>query len=154
MREYPRPNYGGRPDFECVRTKCRAKPDERFRVPLCWDCAFDVFSQVSVELSDAMPESPPLVSEAEEAARHLRTDAGYIYFLRFSDRIKIGFSKDPEQRRKIIPHDEVLLVVVGTMREERQCHAAFDHLRVGGEWFRAEPDLLAFIDDLRERQAA
>jgi hypothetical protein len=34
------------------------------------------------------------------------------------------------------------------MQDERGYHATFAHLRVTGEWFRAEPDLLAFIASL------
>ena len=39
-------------------------------------------------------------------------------------------------------------------REKRRCHAAFAHLRDKGEWFRMEPDLVEFIDDLRRQAAA
>lgn len=34
--------------------------------------------------------------------------------------------------------------------EEKALHARFQHLRIHGEWFKAEPELLEFIDDLRD----
>lgn len=82
-----------------------------------------------VELSKATPE----------------TRQGFVYFLRFHERVKIGFTTDIRGRFKAIPHDEVLGWVPGTRLDERRCHEAFAHLRETGEWFRAEPDLLGFI---------
>jgi hypothetical protein len=73
---------------------------------------------------------------------------GYVYFVRFSDRIKIGWSGNPASRFRNIPHDEVLAVVPGSMQHEHQYHARFHYLRTGGEWFRAEPELVEFIASL------
>jgi hypothetical protein len=73
---------------------------------------------------------------------------GYVYFIRFSDRIKIGWSGDPQQRIRALPHDEVLAIIPGTIAEERQYHFRFHYLRVYGEWFRAERDLTDFIATL------
>lgn len=95
------------------------------------------------------PAVPP-----EPAPRSGVDTPGLVYFLRFGDRIKIGFTTNLAERLKAIPHDELLHTEAGTMREEKRCHAAFGHLRETGEWFRAEPDLLAFIIDLRDRGLA
>lgn len=73
---------------------------------------------------------------------------GEVYFVRFRDRIKIGWTTELARRLKAIPHDEVLAVVPGSMGDERRCHAAFAHLREQGEWFRAESDLIAFAQSL------
>jgi hypothetical protein len=40
-------------------------------------------------------------------------------------------------------------VIDGTPADERRWHARFAHLRVTGEWFRADPELLVAIDQAR-----
>lgn len=71
---------------------------------------------------------------------------GAVYFIRFSDRVKIGFTTDLRRRLGDLPYDEVLGVrVPATMTDERRLHKAFARLRVTGEWFRAEPELLTYI---------
>lgn len=73
-----------------------------------------------------------------------------VYYLRFGDRIKIGTTTDLRSRLASLPHDEVLAVERGDRSIESQRHAQFAHLRITrrGEWFRADPDLLAHIDTL------
>ena len=39
------------------------------------------------------------------------------------------------------------MIVPFSILEEKDAHEKFADLRVRGEWFRAEPDLLEFIDD-------
>jgi hypothetical protein len=81
---------------------------------------------------------------------------GWVYFLRSrgSGRIKIGFTATPERRFGQIAKAESccvepLATVPGTMRLEREMHEWFAHLRDGdAEWFRPEPDLLAFASAL------
>lgn len=81
---------------------------------------------------------------------------GRVYFVRLGSLVKIGWTGDMEQRMKAVPHEEILGTIPGTMADEKRCHKAFDHLCVKGEWFRAEPDLLAFVADVTkvEPQAA
>lgn len=74
---------------------------------------------------------------------------GLVYFVRLGNRVKIGWTSNLAGRMAAVPHDEILHTQPGTMRDEKRCHAAFAHLREVGEWFRAEPDLLTFIDSLR-----
>lgn len=110
--------------------------------PICMDHALTVHGDVSALLAlgaDAA-ERPP----AERAP-------GAVYFIRLGDRVKIGFSRNLKARLVALPHEEVLAVVPGTVQDEKRCHAAFAHLRQTGEWFRAEPDLLAFIADVSAR---
>lgn len=89
------------------------------------------------------PVKPPYVP----ATRRM-DQQGQVYFVRFSDRIKIGFSTNVEVRLRTVPHDEIMAMIPGTMRDEKRCHAAFAHLRENGEWFRMEQDLVDFIADL------
>jgi hypothetical protein len=79
---------------------------------------------------------------------------GYTYFVRHQDMIKIGSSMQPEGRIRALqtgfPLDlEVLAVVSMEVADEYQTHQRFAHLRVRGEWFRSEPDLLAFIEAVK-----
>jgi hypothetical protein len=83
----------------------------------------------------------------------VRETPGLVYFVRFRDRVKIGFTTNLAQRMVDIPHDEILGTVAGTMEDEKRCHIAFAHLREQGEWFRIEPDLLAFITDVTSKAA-
>jgi hypothetical protein len=75
----------------------------------------------------------------------------WVYMIRLGDRVKIGFTTNLRQRMYDLPHEEILAVVPGTVVDERRCHAAFAHLRVAGEWFRAEPELLTFAQDVDAR---
>jgi hypothetical protein len=76
--------------------------------------------------------------------------AGAVYFARCGDRVKIGFSIDPQARLGILQsgNPEPLTLVgwmPGTQDSERNLHQQFSALHVRGEWFRAEPALLEFI---------
>lgn len=88
------------------------------------------------------------------ARKEVRDAKGVVYFMRFGDRVKIGFTTNLKQRMVDLPNDEVLGTVPGTFADEKRCHTAFAHLRVNGEWFRAEPDLLEFIRDVTAGSAA
>jgi hypothetical protein len=76
---------------------------------------------------------------------------GFCYFLgSLTNRIKIGFSLDPERRaqmlryREGLPH-KVLAVASGGRPREKAYHAQFAPWRIEGEWFRANDDLRAEI---------
>jgi len=71
-----------------------------------------------------------------------------VYYLRYTDRIKIGTSAHPRQRLGAIRHEQLLAFEQGGRGRERQRHDEFAALRQGGEWFRAAPELLEHIDRL------
>lgn len=77
---------------------------------------------------------------------------GTVYFMRFGDLIKIGYSADLRQRLKALRPDSVLATMPGTMQDERALHARFGPLWDHGEYFRAEPELMAYIDEVRATQ--
>ena len=60
---------------------------------------------------------------------------GFVYFIKFGDRIKIGYSRDWRRRVSQLPHDEVLGVMQGGMSHEQNLHAQFSRYRITGEWF-------------------
>ncbi|MBN6054537.1 GIY-YIG nuclease family protein, partial [Nonomuraea sp. RK-328] len=60
---------------------------------------------------------------------------GYVYFIGYTDRIKIGYSINPRIRFEVFRPDDVLLVLPGTMAHERALHELFKAHRIRGEWF-------------------
>jgi hypothetical protein len=70
--------------------------------------------------------------------------------------IKIGYSKDIKGRIKELQTSvpwplEVLATTTGDLSREIWLHGKFAHLRMQGEWFRREPDLVAYIEQERRR---
>lgn len=79
---------------------------------------------------------------------------GFTYFVRDGDVIKIGSSAQPKRRIYALQTGaarplEILAVVNMDIADEFTTHQQFAHLRVRGEWFRAETDLLQFIDKIK-----
>lgn len=128
---------------------------------------------INARWADALTEQQITDQDAEERRRRMtehrrmalddrhqyeplkpESTEGLVYFIRFGDRIKIGFTTNLQSRMKAIPYDEILMVTPGTMDDERQCHQAFAHLRETGEWFRADPELLAFIGNMPDNEAS
>lgn len=125
----------------CTGTRCKAKPSILLSTaPLCWDCALAVTAEVFANRPEPEADAPA-VTDAQVAQR---TPRGLVYFVRFGDRVKIGFTTNLTQRMAVIPHDEILATQPGSLQDEARCHAAFAADRLIGEWFKATPDLLAF----------
>lgn len=75
---------------------------------------------------------------------------GYIYAIECSERIKIGFSKNPEKRFYKIASDApapcaLLGYWPGDAADELEVHTKFNAIRSHGEWFTATAELLTFI---------
>lgn len=75
-----------------------------------------------------------------------------IYFVQETDGspVKIGFTKSLGDRKHgLLGYGFAKLQVLGVMdgerKEERSLHLRFAHLKVFGEWFHPEPELLDFI---------
>ena len=75
-----------------------------------------------------------------------------VYFIQEQGkkRIKIGSSVNCVSRLNMLQVGsseelKLLLEIEGDANTERQLHERFAHLRVRGEWFRARPELLDFI---------
>lgn len=130
-------------DSVCCWPGCQAKAGEPPRIPMCQRHLIKAWRIVNDEHF--------WMFRATEDVRPPTVDQGYVYLVRFRDRVKIGYSTVVKGRIGDLPHDEVLAIVPGTRRDEAQCHAAFAHLREQGEWFRAEQDLLDFAADLAKQ---
>lgn len=85
-----------------------------------------------------------------------------VYFIEGvgTGRVKIGFAKDPEQRRKAFQPCspvELKLLATGTCRSdryvERVLHERFAAHRLHGEWFTLTPQLARLIARIAETGA-
>ena len=81
--------------------------------------------------------------------------AGFVYLIGTIEGChKIGMSNDPEVRIKALSQPGSYLRVVHSIATsdmrwlERVLHAAYDHVRVGGEWFRLSPDNVAALSTI------
>lgn len=77
---------------------------------------------------------------------------GHVYFITNDRAIKIGWSGSPTVRKRDLQvaspgRLRIIATFPGTPDDEKDVHRAFAHLRMRGEWFRPEPDLLAFIEE-------
>jgi hypothetical protein len=69
--------------------------------------------------------------------------------------IKIGRTRDVWKRRKELQTGNsrplnVLATVTGDGQTERALHSTFAHLRLMGEWFRADSELVQYVATVRE----
>jgi len=92
----------------------------------------------------------------EKEAEHSK-NIGKIYFIEAKEinRIKIGFSANPEDRLKSLqissPVELTLLITIkGTQTNEQQLHRRFSKDRVHREWFEASKELMYYINDVME----
>ena len=113
-------------------------------MPLCLKCVHDVTFQFLADFHVSKDGGPGRSGERETRVPR-PYDRERVYFVRLGTRVKIGYSTSIEQRLTEIPHEEVLAVFPGTMRDERSCHRKFAHLRIVGEWFRDDPSIHEFI---------
>lgn len=96
------------------------------------------------------------VAQAED---HARFDGVMkVYFAQESGlgAIKIGTSRQLPKRlaelSRILPYEIRLLVAIDGGREaEWTIHNRFASARIRGEWFRPVPELLAYIEGLKEQ---
>lgn len=75
----------------------------------------------------------------------------WIYYIRSGDRIKIGVSSNPQNRLSMLatmcPYGAVLLGKhLGSREDEGTIHKMFSEYRCNGEWFRAENEILNYIE--------
>lgn len=76
---------------------------------------------------------------------------GSTYFVRAGEAIKIGSATNFKSRLHglqtgQVEQLEVLAVVPASLVDEFKAHQLFAHLRIRGEWFRNDPELLYFIE--------
>lgn len=103
--------------------------------------------------------NPRLPNVIEQNDDDLRV-GGLAYFIQHATggAIKIGISADPTMRLQNInmsahdPQYAYLATEHGGRPREAELHARFAHLRMHGEWFRPEQELLEYIEEARDAQ--
>lgn len=75
---------------------------------------------------------------------------GFVYAIEVTDRVKIGWSKNPFHRFNKLKTDSagtttLLGLVKATPQQEREVHKLLGRWRVHGEWFRHEGPVAAFV---------
>jgi hypothetical protein len=129
----------------CVFPRCAEAETQHVGLPICDRHIAKVYRLATMLINDAIPQA----AVVNESSRMPKMDTrGAIYFIRLGSLVKIGFTTNLAQRLKHVPHEEVLAVTTGSMRDEKALHAQFAHLRQYGEWFRQGPDLLGHIESL------
>lgn len=97
-------------------------------------------------------------AELEENLRFEQANRlGQIYVVQFGDLVKIGFTVQFEARLAQLKNERLgaectpLAVVVGPRHLESQLHWAWRHLKVSGEWYRADRSLLRWAERFQQR---
>ena len=134
-------------DLECCYPKCYAPSTSLVNESLCDNHLMHIY-RVVVALGKQ--KNPPAEALAANVMwRKKYATMGEVYFMRFGDRIKIGFSTSLRTRLRVIPHDELLATTPGSRYTEGQTHKRFAHLRLTGEWFSMGEDLMDYIATLK-----
>lgn len=100
------------------------------------------------------PERGPNVIEQTDEDRRI---GGLVYFIQHATggAIKIGISSGPDYRLRNInasthdPRYAFLATEHGGRAREAELHLRFAHLRMHGEWFQPEQDLLDYIAEVK-----
>jgi len=81
---------------------------------------------------------------------------GFVYYLRSSGFVKIGWTSDLTKRMKAYPPDSILLAVEpGLRKDETRRHRQFSHHRSHGrEWYTMAPTLMHHIETVRAAHGA
>ena len=97
------------------------------------------------------PEKGSLIVQAKAIvdAERARTAPGYVYLIKRRHLVKIGYSKNHDQRFRSLEMQcgekiKILAVVPGTIEQERKLHRKFREYRQLGEWFECRGEMAAF----------
>lgn len=96
------------------------------------------------------------VTKATITDKRVRAEScSLVYFIKGleSGNIKIGYAGNPDSRRKGLQTGSseelsLLKTIDGGAALEAELKSRFAHLKIRGEWFRPEADLINFIDTL------
>lgn len=92
---------------------------------------------------------PNLFLQPEEEQVIARLDGSYTYFMKAGNRVKIGKAVQPDVRLRELqtgcPDELVILHLIPGGENERILHRKFERLRIRGEWFHLQDEILEFI---------
>lgn len=94
----------------------------------------------------------PIINEDQARAIITTRQArnGYIYFVRFADAIKIGYSRNPCSRVQEIQNGLSgkpcgVFMVEGSLNDELLVHKRLANFKIEREWYHPEPRLINFL---------
>lgn len=132
-------------------THCDQPPVEGAPVPLCGHHLREVYEFAADMVTDnwdsAVREYVTDLHGTFKPPRAVKQPlAGWVYFIRFGDRVKVGYTTTPKRRLASLPHERVIGVVPGTRDDEAGWHRLLADFHVIGEWFRADPEVIATLE--------
>ena len=143
---------------ECCSPECEATPvaGMPLGIPLCRDCMRSILERSLAYVREAKSRSilrnqkllPGPVRDSGEPHEEV------VYYVRFQNLIKIGYTGNLAQRMQNVPHHKVLAVEPGGPDLESDRHKQFAHHREIGEWFRPGDDLIEHIKAVRAKRVA
>lgn len=120
--------------------RCRSVLMAGLPVDLCAEHAAELRQHWRME---GQPSDEALAQAAKVRQQVAASRCPLVYYVRFADRIKIGWTIDIRQRLHDLPHDSLLALEPGGPDVERERHGQFAALHITGEWFRAAEPLLS-----------
>ena len=98
-----------------------------------------------------MIEEKTRVTNSRECLQELLDAPEHVYFIYSAGLVKIGYSTNWRARFDDIyqgcsHHAELILVMPGDRKLERDYHTLFAESRMGGEWFRLEGNVRRFLE--------
>jgi hypothetical protein len=114
-----------------------------------------VLLRMGIDRARLRRQKPHRSSRVPPEQTYLRPVGVYhVYFARdrASGDIKIGTSKNVRKVSSEIKRSiDLLATMDGNCEVESIMHCRFAHARIRGEWFRPVPELLAYIESIKER---
>lgn len=95
-----------------------------------------------------------VLEDNERRARDASGAPPCVYYARLGNRLKIGYTLNLRQRMSDIQPEELMATEPGGLMVEARRHKEFARLRVSGEWFRYEDELVEHVEALRREAAA
>lgn len=113
-------------------------------------CRYHIRKAWAAHLILTGAEVPPEEPEDDGRMTDRSGVQGTIYFARCGEYLKIGWTRNPEDRMKGIGADAVYFTKSGTFEEESRIHQLFKPYRHHGrEWYEHSPEALALVERMR-----
>jgi hypothetical protein len=137
--------------------RCGNDAEPALGAPICMNHAKRLAVQVMLLTSNTVRPISKTLTNGEPkpllvVPENPKVRKGLVYFLQFGERVKIGFTTNLPNRLKNVPHDKLLALVPGTISTERMYHKKFESLRITGEWFEPDAEMLNYIDKLPKHE--
>ena len=140
-----------------IASRAQAREMDQNSVLICDEDEVSRFPQLGNAAADAYVTQRALAlgfSKLENSAFFQRKEKkiGLVYFIEAIgvDRIKIGYSDNPDKRLKQLLTGspltlELRATMPGSLTTERELHQRFAHLRIENEWFQYTDEIRQYI---------